>query len=262
MYAYEFNDWTTEEIWSYIKENDLKWKKHYEKDYYQVFENGLIFSERNNIFLRHTVNERTGYSKVVGELAHRVVLKTYQPLEVYGELQVNHIDGVKLNNHYKNLEWATRKENMAHAVENQMLGQMKAVKLYDINGDYMGSFNSLSDACRYINIDERSLYEILHGHKKHMHGYRVKPIDFEGKVEPLCLSNDYFSGKGVVQLTMKGEYVDEFEKLAYAYKKLGRRDNGTISQVCKGRKSSYTGYKWMYAHEYYNKVVTDSRVQK
>lgn len=251
LYAHEFNNWSKKEIWKYIREHNLKGKLHYQNSHYRVYENGLIYSDRSNKFLKHSVNERTGYATAAGELAHRAVLKTYAPHENQENLQVNHIDGNKLNNHYTNLEWATRKENMAHAVENKLLGQMKAVKLYDINGSLVGKFNSLSDACREIGANEKSLSEVYANKSTHVFGYRVKPIDFEGEVEPLNLSDDYFFGKGVVQLTMDGQFVDSFEKLAHAYKKLGKTDNGDLSRCCKGVKRSAWGYKWVYAHDYY-----------
>jgi hypothetical protein len=37
-------------------------------------------------------------------------------------LEVNHIDGVKYNNHYKNLEYVTSKRNKIHAVEMGLIG--------------------------------------------------------------------------------------------------------------------------------------------
>lgn len=46
---------------------------------------------------------------------HRLVLMTFYPVEGYDELQVNHIDGVKDNNHLSNLEWCTNSENQIHA---------------------------------------------------------------------------------------------------------------------------------------------------
>lgn len=56
--------------------------------------------------------------KKVKTLLHRLVAMGFVPGN--WSLQVNHIDGNKLNNYYKNLEWVTTQENLLHAVNNDL----------------------------------------------------------------------------------------------------------------------------------------------
>ena len=46
---------------------------------------------------------------------HRLVLGTFKPHVNMKDLEVNHIDGDKLNNHLTNLEWLTGRDNILHA---------------------------------------------------------------------------------------------------------------------------------------------------
>lgn len=53
-------------------------------------------------------------------LVHRLVAQEFIP-NPDNKLEVNHIDGNKLNNSIDNLEWVTAKENMQHASKNGLL---------------------------------------------------------------------------------------------------------------------------------------------
>lgn len=55
---------------------------------------------------------------------HRAVACTFLPKPEkyksmdYSKLEVNHLDGIKTNPHFLNLEWGTKSDNLKHAVKN------------------------------------------------------------------------------------------------------------------------------------------------
>lgn len=110
----------TKEIWKPVPEYE---------DLYEASNFGNIRSSvyRNGGYPKYTVLKpkivRSGYlmfrltrdtkQKFTG--AHRVVAKIFIP-NPHNKPQVNHIDGIKHNNHISNLEWVTSEENQQHAI--------------------------------------------------------------------------------------------------------------------------------------------------
>lgn len=90
---------------------------------YQITDTGKIYSPCVDRFLNTTI-DRYGYEKVAlvsndnkrhRYSVHRLVLENFCPIGNMKNLQVNHIDGNKLNNNLSNLEWVTPHENTKHA---------------------------------------------------------------------------------------------------------------------------------------------------
>ena len=86
-----------------------------------TYRNGRVQKHKGRV-LKSYVNT-SGYKRVIlsndgkcnTKTVHRLILKTFEPHVNMNNLDVNHIDGNKLNNHLTNLEWLTRRDNILHA---------------------------------------------------------------------------------------------------------------------------------------------------
>lgn len=59
-------------------------------------------------------------SKSKSYFIHRLVAYAFLNLPLDNNFVVNHIDGNKQNNHYKNLEWLSVRDNVIHALKNNL----------------------------------------------------------------------------------------------------------------------------------------------
>ena len=100
---------------------------------------------------------------------HRLVAETFIP-NTLGKEQVNHIDGDKKNNCVSNLEWVTPKENIRHAIEND-LSSIKygsknlASKLKEEDVKYIrenaGINKSVKELSEIYNVSTTTIYNII-----------------------------------------------------------------------------------------------------
>ena len=60
-------------------------------------------------------------NRVTNKRVHRLVLEAFKPHVNMEDLQVNHMDGDKLNNHLINLEWVTGRDNILHAYDTGLI---------------------------------------------------------------------------------------------------------------------------------------------
>ena len=92
---------------------------------YAITEDGQVWSYRRKIYLAQRY-DKNGYKRITlrkdGDMKthfiHRLVAEAYVPNPENKET-VNHMDECKENNHYTNLSWMTRAENISYGTRNE-----------------------------------------------------------------------------------------------------------------------------------------------
>ena len=151
---------------------------------YVLISNGEMFSTKCEIFM-NKFKDRKGYyyysihSRENGEKKykiHRLVAETFieNSLE---KKTINHIDANKENNNVENLEWATHKEQMKHVAENKLQVPKNKKKVNMLkDGKVLKTFESFSEAARYVGTTTIEISTAARGIRKTAKGYEWKIV--------------------------------------------------------------------------------------
>ena len=112
------------DIWLNVKDLPHEIWKDIEnfENLYKISNYGRVKSLRKQVKILKARIDKKGYNhyairkdnKIYEKKAHRLVAQAFIP-NPENKPQVNHLDGNKLNNYYKNLEWCTNGENQIHS---------------------------------------------------------------------------------------------------------------------------------------------------
>lgn len=132
---------------------------------YKVSDYGRVMHWKKRLVLKQTV-DHNGYKNVFLKRkkyrVHRLVALAFIP-NPENKPCVNHINGIKINNYVKNLEWVTELENRQHA---DKTGLAKGVAGKRVRNWKTGmEYESIREAARQTGKDEERIRDCLHGRR-------------------------------------------------------------------------------------------------
>jgi len=144
---------------------------------YIIHKNGDIVNIKTDKLLKQHI-DKYGYKRVNLWIDDKVTQKQVHRLVAIVHLgnpenkpQVNHVNGIKTDNHVENLEWVTNQENRNHAVEKGLHKHQK----YEVfkNGIYIGIFKSSQHIANELGLDQGAVCKVANGHYKTTKGYKI-----------------------------------------------------------------------------------------
>ena len=156
--------------------------KGFEKcDDFIIYDDGRIFSLNKKDFMNLSTDSKgylyidlRRYNPIIKcPKIHRLVMLAFS--EDKPKEQINHKDGNKHNNHIKNLEWCTNKENRIHAIETGLKNEVGyKIAQYDLEHNLLNLFDTCTEAMLFLGKNPKrpgQIGSVIRGERKTAYGY-------------------------------------------------------------------------------------------
>lgn len=156
------------------------WVKCRGTNVYEVSDTGKVRNRRTGKLMKSHINDK-GYETIQLSIdgkpkscrVHRLVAEAFNEGNHDG-LDVNHIDGNKLNNNINNLEFCTRQENIIHAHRIGLNYSHKKKKVHIIETGQV--FDSVTECADYLGVTRHAVSKCINGSVKCCRGYHIYVI--------------------------------------------------------------------------------------